>query len=105
MSDINNVEFGSYLIRNFNIYADDVIEERALPNIRDGLKPVQRRILYAMYELGLKASGPFKKSARTVGETLGRFHAHGDQSVYDALVNLSQDFNKRYPLITGHGKK
>lgn len=77
MSEILNVDYAPYLIRNFNLYADDVIQERALPDIRDGLKPVQRRILYAMYCLGLSPNGQYKKCARTVGETLGRFHPHG----------------------------
>lgn len=84
-------------------YAMSVIVGRALPDVRDGLKPVHRRILYAMYEDNLTSDRPFRKSATTVGNVLGRFHPHGDGSVYDALVRLAQDFSLRYPLIAGHG--
>ena len=84
-------------------YAMSVIVGRALPDVRDGLKPVHRRILYAMYEDGLTADKPFKKSATCVGDVLGRYHPHGDQSVYDALVRLAQDFSMRYMLVDGHG--
>ena len=84
-------------------YAMSVIKSRALPDVRDGLKPVHRRILYAMYEDGLTPDKPFKKSATCVGVVLGRYHPHGDASVYDALVRLAQDFSMRYPLVDGHG--
>ena len=84
-------------------YAMSVIVGRALPDVRDGLKPVHRRILYAMYEDGLTADKPFKKSATCVGDVLGRYHPHGDASVYDALVRLAQDFSMRYMLVDGHG--
>ena len=84
-------------------YAMSVIVGRALPDVRDGLKPVHRRILYAMYENGLTSDKPFKKSATCVGDVLGKYHPHGDASVYDALVRLAQDFSMRYPLIDGHG--
>ena len=84
-------------------YAMSVIVGRALPDVRDGLKPVHRRILYAMYEDGLTSDKPFKKSATCVGDVLGRYHPHGDASVYDALVRLGQDFSMRYPLVDGHG--
>ncbi len=84
-------------------YAMSVIVGRALPDVRDGLKPVHRRILYAMYEDGLTSDRPFKKSATCVGDVLGRYHPHGDQSVYDALVRLAQDFSMRYMLVDGHG--
>ena len=84
-------------------YAMSVIVGRALPDVRDGLKPVHRRILYAMYEDGLTSDKPFKKSATCVGDVLGRYHPHGDQSVYDALVRLAQDFSMRYMLVDGHG--
>ena len=84
-------------------YAMSVIVGRALPDVRDGLKPVHRRILYAMYEDGLTSDKPFKKSATCVGDVLGRYHPHGDQSVYDALVRLGQDFSMRYVLVDGHG--
>ena len=84
-------------------YAMSVIVGRALPDVRDGLKPVHRRILYAMYEDNLTSDKPFKKSATCVGDVLGRYHPHGDQSVYDALVRLAQDFSMRYMLVDGHG--
>ena len=84
-------------------YAMSVIVGRALPDVRDGLKPVHRRILYAMYEDGLTKDKPFRKCATAVGDVLGRYHPHGDASVYDALVRLAQDFSMRYPLIDGHG--
>src|SRR5690349_17243926 len=80
-------------------YAMSVIIGRAIPDVRDGLKPVHRRILYTMYGLGLHASSPYKKCARTVGDVLGKFHPHGDTAVYDALVRMAQDFSLRYPLV------
>lgn len=88
---------------SFIEYAMSVIVARALPDVRDGLKPVHRRILYAMYEDNLTSDKPFKKSATCVGDVLGRYHPHGDQSVYDALVRLAQDFSMRYVLVDGHG--
>ncbi len=84
-------------------YAMSVIIGRALPDVRDGLKPVQRRILYAMYEMGNTSSKPFKKSARVVGDVIGKYHPHGDSAVYDALVRMAQDFSMRYPLVQGQG--
>ena len=84
-------------------YAMSVIVGRALPDVRDGLKPVHRRILYSMYESGLTSDKPYKKSATCVGDVLGKYHPHGDASVYDALVRLAQDFSMRYPLVDGHG--
>ena len=84
-------------------YAMSVIVGRALPDVRDGLKPVHRRILYAMHELGLTPDRPYRKCARVVGDVLGKYHPHGDQSVYDALVRLVQEFSSRYPLLSGHG--
>ena len=84
-------------------YAMSVIIGRALPDVRDGLKPVHRRILYGMSELGLTPDKPHKKSARIVGEVLGKYHPHGDSSVYDAMVRLAQDFSIRYMLVDGHG--
>ncbi|MCD6231971.1 DNA gyrase subunit A [Candidatus Aerophobetes bacterium] len=84
-------------------YAMSVIVSRALPDVRDGLKPVQRRILYAMHELGLSSTKPHKKSARVTGETLGKYHPHGDVAVYDAIVRMAQNFSLRYPLIDGQG--
>lgn len=84
-------------------YAMSVIVGRALPDVRDGLKPVHRRILYAMHELGLTPDRPYRKCARVVGDVLGKYHPHGDQSVYDALVRMVQEFSSRYPLLAGHG--
>lgn len=84
-------------------YAMSVIVGRALPDVRDGLKPVHRRIIYAMHELGLTPDRPYRKCARVVGDVLGKYHPHGDQAVYDALVRLVQDFSSRYPLLAGHG--
>jgi DNA gyrase subunit A len=89
--------------RSYLEYAMSVIVGRALPDVRDGLKPVHRRILYAMYELGLTPDKPYRKCARVVGDVLGKYHPHGDQSVYDALVRMVQDFSSRYPLLAGHG--
>ena len=84
-------------------YAESVILDRALPRVEDGLKPVQRRILYAMHEMGLTPDKPHKKCAKIVGEVLGKYHPHGDSSVYGALVHLAQDFNMRTTLVDGHG--
>ena len=89
---------GSYLD-----YAMSVIVARALPDARDGLKPVQRRILYAMHDMGVRAGTPYKKSARIVGEVLGKYHPHGDSAVYDAMARMAQDFSLRYPLVDGQG--
>ncbi len=96
-------ELVSEMERSYIEYAMSVIVSRALPDVRDGLKPVHRRILYAMYEDKLTADRPFRKCATAVGDVLGRYHPHGDGSVYDALVRLAQDFSMRYPLIDGHG--
>ncbi|MBP5552323.1 MAG: DNA topoisomerase (ATP-hydrolyzing) subunit A [Spirochaetales bacterium] len=98
VSDLSEEMKKSYLD-----YAMSVIVSRALPDVRDGLKPVHRRILYDMYDLGIKSTGSFKKCARTVGDVLGKFHPHGDASVYDALVRLAQDFSMRYPVIKPQG--
>src|SRR5512135_214941 len=89
---------GSYLD-----YAMSVIVSRALPDARDGLKPVQRRILYAMHDMGLRPGTPYKKSARIVGEVLGKYHPHGDSAVYDTMARMAQDFSMRYPLVDGQG--
>jgi DNA gyrase subunit A len=97
-TDIREEMQGAYLD-----YAMSVITARALPDVRDGLKPVQRRILYGMHEMGLRHNVAYKKCARIVGDVLGRYHPHGDQAVYDALVRLAQDFTMRYPLIDGQG--
>ncbi len=109
MSDINDqtrilpLDLEKEMKKSFISYAMAVIINRALPDVRDGLKPVHRRIMYAMDELGLQPEKPFRKCARIVGDVLGKFHPHGDSSVYDALVRLAQDFNTRYPLVEGHG--
>ena len=84
-------------------YAMSVIVSRALPDARDGLKPVQRRILYAMHDMGMRPSSPYRKSARIVGEVLGKYHPHGDTAVYDAMARMAQDFSLRYPLVDGQG--
>src|SRR4029078_9801756 len=84
-------------------YSMSVIVGRALPDVRDGLKPVHRRILFAMNELGLQYNRPYKKSARVVGEVLGKYHPHGDSSVYDAMARMAQEWNMRYMLVDGHG--
>ncbi len=107
MSEIKDrlvpVELESEVKKSFISYAMAVIVSRALPDVRDGLKPVHRRILYAMNELGMTADKPFRKSARIVGDVLGKYHPHGDSSVYDAMVRLAQDFNTRYMLVEGQG--
>src|SRR5215204_7400069 len=88
---------------SFLSYAMSVIVSRALPDARDGLKPVHRRILYAMYDMGLRPATAHKKSARIVGEVLGKYHPHGDSAVYEAMARLAQDFSMRYMLIDGQG--
>lgn len=93
-------EFTENAYLNYSMY---VIMDRALPFIGDGLKPVQRRIVYAMSELGLNASAKFKKSARTVGDVLGKYHPHGDSACYEAMVLMAQPFSYRYPLVDGQG--
>jgi len=102
-SDIRPVSILDEMKRSYLDYAMSVIVARALPDARDGLKPVHRRILYAMYENGFEFNKPFRKSARTVGDVIGKYHPHGDQSVYDALVRMAQDFSMRVPLIDGQG--
>src|SRR5213592_4243017 len=88
---------------SFLDYAMSVIVSRALPDVRDGLKPVHRRVLYAMHESGLQPNRPTRKCARVVGEVMGNYHPHGDQAIYDALVRLAQPFSLRYPLVDGQG--
>lgn len=100
---IKEVNISREMKTSFLDYAMSVIVSRALPDVRDGLKPVQRRILYSMYGLGMHSDKAYKKSARIVGEVMGKFHPHGDSSIYDAMVRMAQDFNYRYPLIDGHG--
>ena len=100
---IIKTEYSETMQRSFIDYAMSVIIARALPDVRDGLKPVQRRTLYDMHELGIRYDRPYRKSARIVGDTMGKYHPHGDSSIYDALVVLAQDFKKGMPLIDGHG--
>ena len=103
MSDIQDrlipIKLEEEMQKSFISYSMAVIINRALPDVRDGLKPVHRRILYDMNELGMTPDKPFRKSARIVGDVLGKFHPHGDSSVYDAMVRLAQDFNMRYMLV------
>lgn len=100
---IKQVNIDQEMRESYLSYAMSVIVSRALPDARDGLKPVQRRILYAMYDMGLRPDTPYKKSARVVGEVLGKYHPHGDQSVYEAMVRMAQDFSMRYMLVDGQG--
>ena len=100
---IQAVDLKKALEERYLAYALSTIMHRALPDVRDGMKPVHRRIVYAMSEMGLKSAGSFKKCAKIVGEVMGNFHPHGDQSIYDALVRLAQDFSVRYPLANGQG--
>jgi DNA gyrase subunit A len=102
-SKIINVNITEEMKKSYLDYAMTVIVSRALPDVRDGLKPVHRRILYSASELGLSPDKPHKKSARIVGDVLGKYHPHGDSAVYDAMVRLAQSFSMRYPLIDGHG--
>ncbi|MCI9292129.1 MAG: DNA gyrase subunit A [Erysipelotrichaceae bacterium] len=97
------VDISKTMKKSFLDYSMSVIVQRALPDVRDGLKPVHRRILYAMNDMGIAASKPFKKSARIVGEVIGKYHPHGDTAVYDAMVRMAQDFSYRYELVQGHG--
>src|SRR6266576_4417633 len=103
LSNIEHIEIQEELERSFLDYAMSVITARALPDARDGLKPVQRRILYGMYAEGMRPDRPHRKCANAVGEVMGKYHPHGDQSIYDALARMAQDFSLRYPLIDGHG--
>ena len=103
MSNINNRYIEDEMKESYLDYSMSVIVSRALPDVRDGMKPVHRRILFAMNELGMSFDKPYKKSARIVGEVLGKYHPHGDSAVYGTMVRMAQDFNYRYPLISGHG--
>ena len=96
-------EYSDIMQKSYIDYAMSVIVSRALPDVRDGLKPVQRRTLYDMYELGIRYDRPYRKSARIVGDTMGKYHPHGDSSIYGALVVLAQDFKMGLPLVDGHG--
>ncbi len=103
MDQIIQMDFSEEMKNSFRDYAMSVIIARALPDVRDGLKPVQRRILYSMIELGLEPSKPHRKSARIVGDTMGKYHPHGDSSIYDSLVHMSEDYSMMLPLVDGHG--
>ena len=98
---IFDVDISKKMRSSYLDYSMSVIVSRALPDVRDGLKPVHRRILYGMSELNLASNGSYKKSARLVGDVMGKYHPHGDSSIYDATVRLAQDFNMRYPLVDG----
>src|SRR5437762_9919685 len=100
---IRQVNIDEQMRESYLDYAMSVIVARALPDARDGLKPVHRRILYAMYDMGLRPESPFRKSARIVGEVLGKYHPHGDVAVYDAMVRMAQNFSMRYELVDGQG--
>ena len=102
-NNIIQTEYSELMQKSYIDYAMSVIIARALPDVRDGLKPVQRRTLYDMHELGIRYDKPYRKSARIVGDTMGKYHPHGDSSIYDAMVVLAQDFKKGMPLIDGHG--
>ena len=101
---IISTEYSELMQKAYIDYAMSVIVSRALPDVRDGLKPVQRRTLYDMYELGIRSDRPYRKSARIVGDTMGKYHPHGDSSIYDSLVVMAQEFKKGLPLVDGHGK-
>ena len=100
---IIRTEYSELMQKSYIDYAMSVIIARALPDVRDGLKPVQRRTLYDMYELGIRYDKPYRKCARIVGDTMGKYHPHGDSSIYDALVVMAQEFKKGLPLVDGHG--
>src|ERR1700739_1684519 len=101
--EIRNVDFADALGERYLSYALSTIMARSLPDVRDGLKPVHRRILHAMNELRLDPASGHKKSARLVGHVIGKYHPHGEQAVYEALVRLAQEFSQRYPLVDGQG--
>ncbi len=100
---IIKTEYSEVMQKSYIDYAMSVIVARALPDVRDGLKPVQRRVLYDMHELGIRSDRPYRKCARIVGDTMGKYHPHGDSSIYDALVVMAQEFKKGLPLVDGHG--
>ena len=103
MENIIQIDFTEEMKTSYRDYAMSVIISRALPDVRDGLKPVQRRILYAMSELSLAPDKPHRKSARIVGDTMGKYHPHGDSSIYDALVHMTEEYSLSIPLVDGHG--
>ena len=101
--NIIRTDYAEIMQKSYIDYAMSVIISRALPDVRDGLKPVQRRTLYDMYELGIRYDRPYRKCARIVGDTMGKYHPHGDSSIYDALVVMAQEFKKGRTLVDGHG--
>ena len=103
IGSVRHVDIDDQMRSAYLDYAMSVIVARALPDARDGLKPVHRRILYAMHDMGMRSNTPFRKSARIVGEVLGKYHPHGDTAVYDAMVRMAQDFSMRYPQVDGQG--
>ena len=102
-SQIIRTEYSELMKKSYIDYAMSVIVARALPDVRDGLKPVQRRTLYDMHELGIRYDRPYRKCARIVGDTMGKYHPHGDSSIYEALVVMAQEFKKGMTLVDGHG--
>src|SRR5699024_3197477 len=100
---VEQINISDEMRTSFLDYAMSVIVSRALPDVRDGLKPVHRRILYSMNDSGMHANRPYKKSARIVGDVMGKYHPHGDSSIYEAMVRMAQDFSHRYLLVDGHG--
>ena len=102
-SQIIRTEYSDVMRKSYIDYAMSVIISRALPDVRDGLKPVQRRTLYDMYELGIRYDKPYRKCARIVGDTMGKYHPHGDSSIYESLVVMAQEFKKGMVLVDGHG--
>ncbi len=103
LSKIVQENLDTVVADRFSRYSKYVIQQRALPDVRDGLKPVQRRILYSMYDLGLQHNKPFKKSARVVGDVIGKYHPHGDSSIYDAMVRMGQEWKMGHTLVEMHG--
>src|SRR4051812_5814528 len=103
MENIEKREITTELSESYLDYAMSVIVSRALPDVRDGLKPVQRRILWTMWDNGLSSTAKLRKAARVVGDTMGSYHPHGDSAIYDALVRMTQEFSLRYPLVQGQG--
>ncbi len=103
LSKIVRENLDTVVADRFSRYSKYVIQQRALPDVRDGLKPVQRRILYSMYDLGLQHNKPFKKSARVVGDVIGKYHPHGDSSIYDAMVRMGQEWKMGPTLVEMHG--
>src|SRR3989337_2187736 len=103
IGNLRSTNIATEMKKSYLNYAMSVIVQRALPDVRDGLKPVHRRILYGMHDMGLSHSAKYTKSAKIVGEVMGKYHPHGDAPIYDSLVRLAQDFSMRYPLVDGQG--